>query len=112
MDCFNYDQDRISNCCHHLMDTTGNRFVCDTMPATPADSWNKFSILRTLRKERSVDLSLGCIDWLLVLALSAFSQVAVLEITTDSPTCSLTKSPKYLWNDYRPQARIPGMVRL
>jgi uncharacterized radical SAM superfamily Fe-S cluster-containing enzyme len=47
MDCFNYDQDRISNCCHHLMDTSGNpvSFCEYNALLRPGDSWNKFPLL-------------------------------------------------------------------
>lgn len=47
MDSFNYDQDRISNCCHHLMDTRGNpvSFCEYNALLRPGDSWSKFPLL-------------------------------------------------------------------
>jgi 7,8-dihydro-6-hydroxymethylpterin dimethyltransferase len=47
MDCFNYDQDRISNCCHHLMDTQGRpvSFCEYNARLRPADSWESFPLL-------------------------------------------------------------------
>ncbi len=42
MDCFNYDQDRISNCCHHLLDTHGRpvSFCEYNARLRQADSWD------------------------------------------------------------------------
>jgi hypothetical protein len=44
MDRFNYDQDRIANCCHHLMDTEGRpvSFCEYNALVRPRDSWEKF----------------------------------------------------------------------
>src|SRR5262249_7302628 len=48
MDRFNYDQDRISNCCHHLMDTKGNpvSFCEYNARLRPADPWDSFPRLK------------------------------------------------------------------
>jgi 7,8-dihydro-6-hydroxymethylpterin dimethyltransferase len=48
MDCFSYDQDRISNCCHHLMDTQGRPIsFCEyNARLRPADSWDAFPLLK------------------------------------------------------------------
>jgi uncharacterized radical SAM superfamily Fe-S cluster-containing enzyme len=47
MDCFTYDQDRISNCCHHLMDTHGRpvSFCEYNARLRVTDSWEAFPIL-------------------------------------------------------------------
>lgn len=44
MDRFNYDQDRISACCHHLLDTEGRAVsFCEyNARIRPQDSWSKF----------------------------------------------------------------------
>lgn len=44
MDRFNYDQDRIANCCHHLLDTEGRpvSFCEYNALIRPRDSWEKF----------------------------------------------------------------------
>jgi 7,8-dihydro-6-hydroxymethylpterin dimethyltransferase len=44
MDRFNYDQDRVSNCCHHILDTQGNpvSFCEYNARLRHADSWQKF----------------------------------------------------------------------
>ncbi len=44
MDCFNYDQDRIDNCCHHLLDTEGRpvSFCEYNALIRERDSWSKF----------------------------------------------------------------------
>jgi tetraether lipid synthase len=44
MDCFNYDQDRIDNCCHHLLDTDGRpvSFCEYNALMRERDSWAKF----------------------------------------------------------------------
>lgn len=44
MDRFNYDQDRIANCCHHLLDTEGRAVsFCEYNARLRAgDSWEKF----------------------------------------------------------------------
>jgi uncharacterized radical SAM superfamily Fe-S cluster-containing enzyme len=48
MDRFNYDQDRVANCCHHLMDTEGRAVsFCEyNALVRPRDSWAKFPALR------------------------------------------------------------------
>lgn len=48
MDKFNYDQDRISACCHHLLDTKGNpvSFCEYNARLRPGDSWNSFPMLK------------------------------------------------------------------
>ncbi len=48
MDRFNYDQDRISACCHHLLDTQGNpvSFCEYNARIRPGDSWNAFPLLK------------------------------------------------------------------
>ncbi len=47
MDRFNYDQDRISNCCHHLMDTRGRpvSFCEYNALLRTRDSWESFPLL-------------------------------------------------------------------
>src|SRR5262245_17384345 len=44
MDRFNYDQDRISNCCHHILDTNGNlvSFCEYNALLRRGDSWKRF----------------------------------------------------------------------
>jgi 7,8-dihydro-6-hydroxymethylpterin dimethyltransferase len=44
MDRFSYDQDRVANCCHHLMDTQGRpvSFCEYNALVRPRDSWEKF----------------------------------------------------------------------
>jgi uncharacterized radical SAM superfamily Fe-S cluster-containing enzyme len=44
MDRFNYDQDRVSNCCHHILDTHGNlvSFCEYNARLRQGDSWNRF----------------------------------------------------------------------
>jgi uncharacterized radical SAM superfamily Fe-S cluster-containing enzyme len=44
MDRFNYDQDRMANCCHHLMDTNGRAVsFCEyNALVRPRDSWDRF----------------------------------------------------------------------
>ena len=44
MDRFNYDQDRISSCCHHILDTRGNlvSFCEYNARLRQGDSWNGF----------------------------------------------------------------------
>jgi len=44
MDRFSYDQDRVSSCCHHLLDTHGNpvSFCEYNARLRPGDSWEKF----------------------------------------------------------------------
>jgi uncharacterized radical SAM superfamily Fe-S cluster-containing enzyme len=48
MDRFNYDQDRISACCHHLLDTAGRpvSFCEYNARLRPGDSWGTFPRLR------------------------------------------------------------------
>lgn len=48
MDRHSYDQDRIANCCHHLMDTGGRAVsFCEyNALVRPRDSWAKFPMLR------------------------------------------------------------------
>lgn len=48
MDRYNYDQDRISACCHHLLDTKGNPVsFCEYNARTrPRDSWEAFPLLQ------------------------------------------------------------------
>ncbi len=47
MDRYNYDQDRISSCCHHLLDTKGNpvSFCEYNARLRPSDSWDPFPLL-------------------------------------------------------------------
>jgi uncharacterized radical SAM superfamily Fe-S cluster-containing enzyme len=47
MDRFNYDQDRVSNCCHHLMDTQGRAVsFCEyNARLRPGDSWERFPLI-------------------------------------------------------------------
>jgi uncharacterized radical SAM superfamily Fe-S cluster-containing enzyme len=49
MDRFNYDQDRISACCHHLLDTKGNpvSFCEYNARLRPGDSWESFPLLKS-----------------------------------------------------------------
>jgi uncharacterized radical SAM superfamily Fe-S cluster-containing enzyme len=49
MDRFNYDQDRISSCCHHLLDTKGNPVsFCEYNALVRArDPWTNFPPLKT-----------------------------------------------------------------
>jgi uncharacterized radical SAM superfamily Fe-S cluster-containing enzyme len=44
MDRFNYDQDRIANCCHHLLDTSGRAVsFCEyNAIVRPLDPWTRF----------------------------------------------------------------------
>lgn len=48
MDRYNYDQDRISTCCHHLLDTQGRpvSFCEYNARLRPGDSWEPFPRLR------------------------------------------------------------------
>jgi uncharacterized radical SAM superfamily Fe-S cluster-containing enzyme len=48
MDRHSYDQDRVANCCHHLMDTGGRAVsFCEyNALVRPRDSWSKFPMLR------------------------------------------------------------------
>jgi uncharacterized radical SAM superfamily Fe-S cluster-containing enzyme len=48
MDRFNYDQDRVSACCHHLMDTKGNpvSFCEYNALIRPRDSWDALPFLQ------------------------------------------------------------------
>jgi uncharacterized radical SAM superfamily Fe-S cluster-containing enzyme len=47
MDRFNYDQDRVSNCCHHVLDTHGNlvSFCEYNARLRQRDSWSRFPSL-------------------------------------------------------------------
>lgn len=47
MDRFTYDQDRISSCCHHLLDTQGRpvSFCEYNARLRPADPWDRFPLL-------------------------------------------------------------------
>jgi uncharacterized radical SAM superfamily Fe-S cluster-containing enzyme len=47
MDCFNYDQDRISNCCHHLLNTEGQAVsFCEyNARLRQTDPWDRFPAL-------------------------------------------------------------------
>ncbi len=49
MDRFNYDQDRVSACCHHLLDTQGNpvSFCEYNARLRPGDSWDAFPALKS-----------------------------------------------------------------
>jgi uncharacterized radical SAM superfamily Fe-S cluster-containing enzyme len=57
MDCFSYDLDRVSNCCHHLLDTHGRAVsFCEyNARLRPSDSWDAFPHLdpQTLRPNHS-----------------------------------------------------------
>ena len=55
MDRFNYDQDRISSCCHHLLNTEGVpvSFCEYNARLRPQDSWEKFPILERYSAEKS-----------------------------------------------------------
>jgi uncharacterized radical SAM superfamily Fe-S cluster-containing enzyme len=48
MDRFNYDQDRISACCHHLLDTKGNpvSFCEYNARLRPVDPWDSLPLLK------------------------------------------------------------------
>jgi uncharacterized radical SAM superfamily Fe-S cluster-containing enzyme len=48
MDRFNYDQDRISSCCHHLLDTKGNpvSFCEYNALIRQRDSWDTFPLVK------------------------------------------------------------------
>lgn len=48
MDRYNYDQDRISACCHHLLDTKGNpvSFCEYNARLRPGDLWDSFPLLK------------------------------------------------------------------
>lgn len=47
MDCFNYDQDRIANCCHHLLTTQGDpvSFCEYNARLRQTDSWDHYPTL-------------------------------------------------------------------
>lgn len=47
MDRYTYDQDRVVNCCHHLMDTKGTpvSFCEYNARLRPGDDWSKFPLL-------------------------------------------------------------------
>ena len=62
MDRFNYDQDRISSCCHHLLDTQGNAVsFCEyNALLRPTESWDQFpKLYPQRRKGRGGALGLG-----------------------------------------------------
>lgn len=46
MDRFNYDQDRVSSCCHHILDTRGNlvSFCEYNARLRPRDSWDRLPL--------------------------------------------------------------------
>ena len=48
MDRFNYDQDRVANCCHHLLDTEGRAasFCEYNALVRERDSWAKFPAVK------------------------------------------------------------------
>jgi hypothetical protein len=48
MDRFSYDQDRVSNCCHHILDTAGNpvSFCEYNARLRHTDSWQHFPSIR------------------------------------------------------------------
>ena len=48
MDRFSYDQDRVSSCCHHILDTHGNpvSFCEYNARLRQRDSWERFPVLR------------------------------------------------------------------
>jgi 7,8-dihydro-6-hydroxymethylpterin dimethyltransferase len=52
MDRYNYDQDRISNCCHHMTDTQGKlvSFCEYNARLRRTDSWQRLPILQGHRK--------------------------------------------------------------
>jgi hypothetical protein len=52
MDRFNYDQDRISACCHHMLDTQGHpvSFCEYNALIRPSDSWE---LLPTIEEART-----------------------------------------------------------
>jgi uncharacterized radical SAM superfamily Fe-S cluster-containing enzyme len=51
MDRFNYDQDRVSACCHHLLDTEGRpvSFCEYNALIRPSDSWERMPLLNETR---------------------------------------------------------------
>jgi hypothetical protein len=51
MDRFSYDQDRIANCCHHMLDTRGQlvSFCEYNARLRPGDSWSAFPKLERHR---------------------------------------------------------------
>jgi uncharacterized radical SAM superfamily Fe-S cluster-containing enzyme len=60
MDKFNYDQDRISACCHHLLDTKGNPIsFCEyNARLRPGDLWDAFPLLQQSRDTQAPKLSI------------------------------------------------------
>lgn len=54
MDRYSYDQDRVSSCCHHLLDTDGNltSFCEYNARLRPGDSWAKFPPLERHTRAR------------------------------------------------------------
>jgi uncharacterized radical SAM superfamily Fe-S cluster-containing enzyme len=55
MDRYSYDQDRVSNCCHHILDTHGNAVsFCEyNARLRQADSWARFPSLASVESEAS-----------------------------------------------------------
>jgi len=55
MDRFNYDQDRISACCHHLLDTKGNpvSFCEYNARVRQRDSWDAYPMLKNRNETRA-----------------------------------------------------------
>jgi hypothetical protein len=55
MDRFNYDQDRISACCHHLLDTKGNpvSFCEYNARVRQRDPWDAFPLLKNRNETRA-----------------------------------------------------------
>ena len=58
MDRYNYDQDRVSACCHHTLDTEGHLVSFCEYNATmrAQDSWSKFPTLKSTRTRQEVRL--------------------------------------------------------
>ena len=52
MDRFTYDQDRISSCCHHLLDTQGRpvSFCEYNARLRPGDPWDRFPLLEAAQR--------------------------------------------------------------
>lgn len=57
MDQFTYDQDRVSSCCHHIVDTDGNlvSFCEYNTRLREKDSWNQFPYLEAEREKGRPD---------------------------------------------------------
>jgi uncharacterized radical SAM superfamily Fe-S cluster-containing enzyme len=58
MDRFNYDQDRVSSCCHHILDTEGNlvSFCEYNARLRQNDSWSRFPSINGISKSDEVRL--------------------------------------------------------